>query len=336
MGSLIRATALGGFSELVGELGGDPEPFLVRFGIPRGAEDQDDAFISFDAYVNVLEAGADELGCPDFGLRLAQWQGRKILGPVAVIARNSLTVFDGLRVIERYLYIHSPALALRFVPQTAVPTLKFAFELTEPGLRDVVQAYELSMAVAARIIRLLGGPRARLSAVSFLHDRQGSEAAYRHALGCRARFRRPSCGFELSAALGARRIESADPEAGRLAAKYLEVTYLPPTVPLSRRVAQLAQRLLPTGQCSVEEIAGQLAMHPRTLQRRLAAEGTRCQHVVDAERRTQAAKYLAQPGLQLGQIAGLLGYTEQSALNRSCRRWFGATPRQYRSHFGAS
>jgi len=77
-------------------------------------------------------------------------------------------------------------------------------------------------------------------------------------------------------------------------------------------------------------------MHPRTLQRRLAEEGTRCQDVIDAERRTQAAKYLAQPGLQFGQIAGLLGYTEQSALNRSCRRWFGSTPRQYRSHVGAS
>lgn len=47
-----------------------------------------------------------------------------------------------------------------------------------------------------------------------------------------------------------------------------------------------------------------------------------------------AAKYLAQPGFQLVQVAGLLGYTEQSALNRSCRRWFGTTPRQYRVQSG--
>ena len=33
----------------------------------------------------------------------------------------------------------------------------------------------------------------------------------------------------------------------------------------------------------------------------------------------------------VSQIAGLLGYTEQSTLNRSCRRWFGMTPRQYRA-----
>ncbi len=49
--------------------------------------------------------------------------------------------------------------------------------------------------------------------------------------------------------------------------------YLPSTATLSERVAELTRRLLPTGQCSVEAIADQLAMHPRTLQRRLADRG---------------------------------------------------------------
>ena len=34
MGSLIRATNLWGYPELVRELGGDPEAFLARFHIP--------------------------------------------------------------------------------------------------------------------------------------------------------------------------------------------------------------------------------------------------------------------------------------------------------------
>jgi AraC-like DNA-binding protein len=96
-------------------------------------------------------------------------------------------------------------------------------------------------------------------------------------------------------------------------------------------VAERARQLLPIGQCSVEAIADQLAMHPRTLQRRLATEGMSCQDVIDRERRTLAARYLGEPRLHLGQVAGLLGYTEQSALNRSCRRWFGKTPREYRT-----
>jgi Arabinose-binding domain of AraC transcription regulator, N-term len=137
----------------------------------------------------------------------------------------------------------------------------------------VVQTYEISMAIAVKIIRLLGGPEARPNVISFMHDQQGSDAAYRETLGCRVRFRQTRCGFELSHRLADRRIESADPETRRIAAKYVESNYLPRTASLSDRVEELTRRLVPTGQCSVDAIADQLAMHPRSLQRGLATEG---------------------------------------------------------------
>jgi AraC-like DNA-binding protein len=329
MGSLIRSSVLWGYDDLVSELGGDPEHFLSRFGIPPSVENQEDAFISFDAYVRMLEASAEDLRCPDFGLRLSRWQGLDILGPIAVIARNAQTLLGGLEAIACYLYVHSPALRLTPAPPSAETGLRFIYELPEPGL--MVQGYELSMGIVVRIIRLLGGPDARPSAISFTHEQQGSHDAYTEALGCPVAFRQSWCGFELSPRLADRRIESADPETRRIAAKYLESQYLPRTASLSERVAELTRRLLPTGQCSVDAIADQLAIHPRSLQRRLVTESVRCQDVIDRERRALAARYLAEPGLHLSQIAGLLGYTEQSALNRSCRRWFGKTPRQYRA-----
>jgi AraC-like DNA-binding protein len=331
MGSLIRATALWGYGELVRDLGADPEPFLSRFGIPAGIEHQEDAFIAFEALVRMLEASADDLGCPDFGLRLSQWQGLDILGPVAVIARNAQTLLGGLEAIARYLYVHSPALTLRVAPRPAESDVRFTYEVTEPALPYPLQGYELSIANGVRMIRLLGGPEARPRAVSFIHDQLGSEAAYSEVLGCPVRFRQPWCGAELPVHLADRRIDSADPETRRIATKYLESHYLPSTAALSERVAELTRRLLPTGQCSAEAIADQLAIHPRTLQRHLAAEGVRCQDLIERERRDHAARYLAEPRLHLSQIAGLLGYAEQSTLNRSCRRWFGKTPRQCRA-----
>ena len=330
MSSLIRATTLWGYGELVCELGGDPQVFLKRFRIPPGIENQEDAFISFDAYVRLLQASAEDLGCPDFGLRLSRWQGLDILGPVSVIARNAHSVLGGLEMIGRYLYVHSPALTLTLLPRSARNSLTFNYQITEPGLSDVDQGFELSMAIVVRILRLLGGPDARPSVISFTHDQLSSNAAYREALGCPVRFRQTWCGFEISRRLAEKRIESADPETRRIAAKYLESNYVPRTASLAERVVELTRRLLPTGQCSVDAIANQLAMHPRSLQRRLVTEGTRCQDLIESERRALAAKYLAEPGLHLGQIAGLLGYAEQSTLNRSCQRWFGTTPRQYR------
>lgn len=336
MASLIRATNLWGYGDLIRELGADPQPFLSRLGIRSGVEYEEDAFIPFEAAARLLEASANELNCPDLGLRLSRWQGMDILGPIAVIARNAQTLLDGLESIAGYLYIHSPALKLTVGSRTPHTDIRFTFEVVEPGLPYLLQSYELSMANAARMIRLMGGPETRPRAISFMHEQLGSDAAYSQALGCPVRFGQKWCGFDIPRHLAAKRIESADLETRRIATKYLEANYLPSTATLSDRVAELARRLLPTGQCSVDAIGDQLALHPRTLQRGLAAEGVRCQELIERERRDQAARYLAEPRFHLSQIASLLGYTEQSTFNRSCRRWFGKTPRQYRAELSAS
>jgi len=336
MGSLIRATNLWGYDDLMRELGADPKPFLTRFGIAPGVEHHEDAFIPLGAFIRLLEFSAAELGCPDFGLRLSRWQGLDVLGPIAVIARNAQTLLEGLEAIARYFYVHSPALSLTVEPRTVDAIVRFTYEVAERGLPYPLQGYELSMANGARIIRLLGGPEARPRAISLMHELLASEAAYRDALDCPVRFGQTWCGFELPVHLAGRPIDSADPETRRIATKYLETHYLQSTATLSEQVVELTRRLLPTGQCSADAIADQLAMHPRMLQRRLAAERVRCQDLIDGERRDQAARYLADARLHLSQIAGLLGYSEQSALNRSCRRWFGKTPRQYRADFAVS
>ena len=67
------------------------------------------------------------------------------------------------------------------------------------------------MGIAAQIVRMLGGPSARLDAVSFPHPQHGTDAAYRDALGCPVYFEQPRAGFELSAELAIRRNENADP-----------------------------------------------------------------------------------------------------------------------------
>ena len=58
MGSLIRATNLWGYTDLVRELSADPKPFLTRFDIPPGVEYQEDAFVPLDAFTRMLDSTA--------------------------------------------------------------------------------------------------------------------------------------------------------------------------------------------------------------------------------------------------------------------------------------
>ena len=91
-----------------------------------------------------------------------------------------------------------------------------------------------------------------------------------------------------------------------------------------------------TGTCSRGEVAKALHMHPRTLQRRMREEGTTFEAIKDEARRDLAQRYLSQPDLPFTQITALLGYSEQSAFGRSCRRWFDMTPREARARLSSS
>ena len=81
---------------------------------------------------------------------------------------------------------------------------------------------------------------------------------------------------------------------------------------------------------SIEALAGQLAMSPRTLQRRLAEEHSSYQDIVAETRREAAERFLSDSALSAGEIASLLGYSEPAAFHRAFKRWHGVTPREYR------
>lgn len=333
MGSLVRATNLNGYGALVRELGADPDPLLERYGIRPGIELVEDAFVPYAPFARLLEASAETLDCPDFGLRLSARQGLDILGPIAAIALNCTTVLGAFTEIGGYLHLHSPALHLS-VAQPGEPGFRagsttFRFAIEERGLPYVPQNHELSLANGNRIGRLLAGDDMRPRLVAFRHLRIGPAASYEATFGAPVLFDQDWCGIEITDRDAHRPVDDADPATRRILARYLETAHRPGT-DLAPRVAELVRRLLPTGTCTADAVAGHLGLHPRTLQRRLAGEGTSFAAILDRERSHQAARLLANPGLRLRRIAGLLGYTEQSTFNRAFRRWHATTPLEFR------
>lgn len=69
-----------------------------------------------------------------------------------------------------------------------------------------------------------------------------------------------------------------------------------------------------------------LDLGARTLQRRLGADRQRYLDLVDSTRRAQAAHYLYDSDIDLSELALLPGFPEQSALQRTFRRWYDGTP----------
>lgn len=101
---------------------------------------------------------------------------------------------------------------------------------------------------------------------------------------------------------------------------------LPADNTLSPHLQEVLLRLLATGEPTLTRAARDLHMAPRTLQRRLTAQGLGWQQWLDRSREQLARDYLADPGLSLTDIALLLGFSEQSAFTRAYRRWTGRSP----------
>lgn len=79
-----------------------------------------------------------------------------------------------------------------------------------------------------------------------------------------------------------------------------------------------------------DTVAASLHMHPRTLRRRLAEEGTSFRALTNDVRATLATELLSQVGLTVEQVARRLGYAETAAFNHAFSRWFGIAPNEYR------
>jgi AraC-like DNA-binding protein len=99
----------------------------------------------------------------------------------------------------------------------------------------------------------------------------------------------------------------------------------------SYRTREVIIRRLPDGEPRRDEVAGELCMSERTLQRRLEEESTSFIELLDDTRRELAEQYLGRLHLSLGQAAYLLGFADQSSFFRACRRWFDLSPGQYRN-----
>lgn len=97
-----------------------------------------------------------------------------------------------------------------------------------------------------------------------------------------------------------------------------------------RQTQLVISRGLGLGRIALKQIAVELDLSVRTLQRRLNQQGQTFREVLDEVRAARAHDYLSDPILPLSQIAFLLGYTEQSTFQSAFRRWTGVAPGRYR------
>lgn len=106
---------------------------------------------------------------------------------------------------------------------------------------------------------------------------------------------------------------------------------------ITEMVKWIMKRSLPGGRSNIQTVAGELRMSNRTLQRRLHDEGTSFKHLLTQVRQEQAREYLADPSLDISEVAFLIGYEDQNSFYRAFRLWEDDTPSNWRTeHLGTN
>jgi AraC-like DNA-binding protein len=334
MTALIKTSSLTGYPQLVRELGGNPDDLLRQMQIDPKSLDNGSAVVPYRAMINLLELTAEQLQCTDFGLRLAERQSINILGPLAVVAQNARNVGEALTEIVRFLHIYSPGVLVHLDTEIDPVHPYLIYEMTlrpPPRQRQVI---ETSLGVMFKTLQMLYGPGFRPHSVLSRTEARLPQSRYQRFLGARTYFGQAHNALVLQPDCLSKPIDQHNSQLHDTMMEYVSNMGANP-LDIGKQVESSIRRLLPTQRCALPLIAEQLGMRERSLQRRLADNDLVFEDMVERARQELAELYLAEANMPMAQIAGLLGYAEQSSFNRACKRWYGVPPRVRRTQLRA-
>jgi AraC-like DNA-binding protein len=171
----------------------------------------------------------------------------------------------------------------------------------------------------------------------FQHGEPQDTSEYQRTFGSMpVRFAAPCSCFVLAEDLLATPLASADAKLHTLISRHADQTLseIPSTRSLTDKVRQLLAKELAQGHPTATQIAHKLHTSPRTLARKLEAEGTTFTDLLDDLRRRLALQYLGSRDVALSELTFLLGFSHTAAFHRAFKRWTGQTPLEYRRSRG--
>jgi len=196
----------------------------------------------------------------------------------------------------------------------------------------VRQSYELACVCVVEMVRWLLQRRVVPLYARFTHDGPADPQPMRDYVGCPITYRAAENSLCFSLADTRAPLPTADGEIARfhetLITDYIANASRPAFVQDVRRY--LHERL-PDGLPNMDEVAAHFHMSESSFYRRLAQDRVRYADVLDGVRRQLAEYHLKQGRLSVLEIAMLVGYAEPSAFFRACKKWFGASPKEYRA-----
>ncbi|GAA4827508.1 AraC family transcriptional regulator [Saccharopolyspora rosea] len=328
MKPLARYAALNSYIEVSQSVGLDPAPLLRGAGLDPAGIALQDRWVPAAAVARLLERSAAESGRQDFGLLLAERRRFANLGPLSLVIREEPDVRSALSILIRHESMYNEALRMRLVVLHGLATVRVGFELGEQV--EARQATELALGAVHRLLLGFLGPLWKPLTVCFTHHAPASASTHRRVFGSAVEFEQDFNGISFYAHELDAPNKMSDPLMRTYAYQILDSLEPPKETTTLDRVRELIELLLPTGRCSVNQVARSLGVDRRTIHRHLAEVGETFSSVLNATRTELAANLVGNQRYTLTEIAELLSFSSPGNFSRWFRGEFGCSPSQWR------
>jgi AraC-like DNA-binding protein len=292
------------------------------------ALDDPSARLPLSQLAGMYEAAARLTGDDSFGLHVGSRVDPCSFGACGYIAANSATVGQAFSRLPRYLPLWTAGAGFRLEAEGRGARL--SWEYFDHSIGETRHDCEMTLSAAAGI-GFLGARDWRPREVHLQHAPPRRDAGeHRRLFRAPVHFRMPTSGLVLDKAALDAPIRGADPRLGAMLAAYADRELVAAPESLVGRLRAGLRAAVSDGRPSVSLLARRLGIGPRSLQRRLAEEGTSFRELLGAVRRELALEYLRDRRMPIATIADRLGFADATELQRAFRAWTGLSPGRYR------
>jgi AraC-like DNA-binding protein len=306
---------------------GEPlQPLFQRAGLPSTCLDDPKKLVPTAAIWRFRELAAMRTGSPNLTLTVMEPLTLSDLGAVGQALSGAPTLLRTIQDFQRLARSESSTATLDLTPcgnGDILFSVQFSLRY-QPGAWQAELCLLMWMLKVVRLVDPEWSPAEIWCTASGTPDRVRAI----ESLAARPRFNQPCTGFPIPASM----LALPQQRCGRLAAA--EEAHLWSTAPSDSApsaVGQLVRAYADDRWLTIIEASDALGMHPRALQRRLAAAGKTFSAILEEVRAEVAGRLLEDTDASVCEIARRVGYSNSSNFNRAFRRWAAVLPSEFRA-----
>ena len=305
-----------------------PAEIEQKTGIRLETLDDLDIRIPVEQHIKLWKFACEVTADPALAIHIREAYGNVRIHFVNTLATNSKNALEALKNWQRYMGIVSEMIRIDIVDEGE--HVKLIYNIASPQhLNPWMPEHTFSQAFYFGKVLIEEGFTP--IAVTFQHACTSDIATYTAFFDAPVLFKQPENTFVCKKADLTKPFVGSNPHLQQILRKQAdrELEKLTGDSSVVEQVKQMIMQQLSTGDLDIESVAEALNMSRTTLYRKLKAESSSYNGLLTDIRKEFAKEYMKN-GMNISQMAFLLGYSTASNFMIAFNKWFGKTPGSYR------